>query len=75
MFECPGEAPAGGRQIPLLGYQYVDDLPILVNGPVEADPPTGDLDVGFVDEPAILWRVAAERAASISSGANPAEAG
>jgi hypothetical protein len=26
-----GEEPAGGRQIPFLGYQYVDDLPELID--------------------------------------------
>lgn len=31
MLERPGEEPAGGRQIPFLAYQHVDDLPELID--------------------------------------------
>jgi hypothetical protein len=51
--ESAGEEPAGGGGVPLLGQQYVDDLPVLVDGPVEVPPPAGDLDVGLVHEPPV----------------------
>jgi hypothetical protein len=31
----------------------IHDLAMLVDGSVEVGPPSGDLDVGFVDEPAV----------------------
>lgn len=34
VLECAGEESAGGRHVPLLGDQNVDDLPVLVDGPV-----------------------------------------
>ena len=37
----------------------VDDLAVLVDGPVDVAPAAGDLDVGLVDEPAVADRVAA----------------
>ncbi len=51
-FERPGEEPAGGRQIPFLGYQYVDDLTELIDRPIQIDPPSGDFHIGLVGEPA-----------------------
>ena len=59
MLECAGEESAGRRYVPLRGDQHVDDLPELVDRPVQIDPPAGDLDVGFVNEPAISWDVSA----------------
>jgi hypothetical protein len=44
-----GEEPPGGRQVPLLRDQHVDDLPVLVYRPIQIDPPPGDLDIGFID--------------------------
>ena len=38
----PGEQPAGGRSIPFLGYQYIDDLPGLIDRSVQIDPLPGD---------------------------------
>jgi hypothetical protein len=38
---------------PFLGEQDVDDLAELVDCPVQTDPPPGDFDVRFVDEPPI----------------------
>jgi hypothetical protein len=52
-----GEEPAGGRQIPLPRDQDVNDLPVLVDRPVQIDPSPGDLDVGLVHEPPVTWRV------------------
>jgi hypothetical protein len=45
MLESTSEKAAGGRQIPLLGYQDVDDLTVLVDRPIQTDPPPGNLDV------------------------------
>ena len=35
------------------GDEHVDDLPGLVDRPVHIAPPAGELDVGYVNEPAI----------------------
>jgi hypothetical protein len=41
----------------------------LVDRAVQVDPPTGDLDIGFISEPAITWRARRHgRAASINNG-------
>ncbi len=37
----------------MLGDEDVDDLAVLVDGPVDVPPHSGDLDVGLVDEPPI----------------------
>jgi len=52
-----GEEPAGGVAVPLLTQQYVDDLAVLVDRPVQVPPPAGDLDVGLIDEPAVAGGV------------------
>jgi hypothetical protein len=49
----PNEEPAGSGGVPLFGQQDVDDLPVLVDRPVQVAPPAGDLDVGLVDEPPV----------------------
>jgi hypothetical protein len=48
VFKGAGEESLDGRQVPLLGDQHVDDLPELVDGPVQIHPPPGDLGVGLV---------------------------
>lgn len=48
-----GEERSGGVQVPALGRQDLDDLAVLIDGPVQVVPCPGDLDVGFVDEPPI----------------------
>jgi hypothetical protein len=53
MGEGPGEEPAGGRQVPLLGHQHVDELPELVDRAGEIDPSPGELDLRFLEEPPI----------------------
>ena len=58
MLKGAGE-PVGGRQVPLLGHQDVDDLPALVDRSIQVHPSTGDFEVGFVDEPAVAWSVPA----------------
>jgi hypothetical protein len=42
VLEGAGEQPAGGRSIPFLGYQYIDDLPGLIDRSVQIDPLPGD---------------------------------
>jgi hypothetical protein len=59
VLEGAGAEPASGYQVPLLRDQHVNDLPILVDGPVQIHPAPGYLDVGFIDEPAIAGRVSA----------------
>jgi len=56
-----GEEPAGGRQVWLGRDQDVDDLPGLVHRPIQIDPPSGDLDIGLVDEPAVTGGVSSTR--------------
>jgi hypothetical protein len=64
------QAAAGGLGVALWGDAHVDDLPDLINGAVDIAPPTGDLHVGLVHEPAIPDQVAQGRAASASCGVN-----
>jgi hypothetical protein len=54
-----GEELAGGRQIPLLGHENIDDLAVLVDRPVQIDPATGNLDVGLIHKPTITCSVPA----------------
>jgi hypothetical protein len=46
------ESPCGGG-VALFGQQHVDNLPVLVDRPVEEPPSAGDLDVGLIDEPPV----------------------
>ena len=48
-----GEEPPCGGDISVLGDEHVNDLAVLVDGPVDVPPHSGDLDVGFVDEPPV----------------------
>jgi hypothetical protein len=48
-----GEEPAGGRLVALRRDQDVDDLPELVQRPIQVDRLPGDLGLGFVDEPSV----------------------
>ena len=57
--ECPGEERPSGGQVAPAGQPDVDDLPILVDRPVEVGPPSVDLDIRLVDEPAIPRNVPA----------------
>jgi hypothetical protein len=54
-----GKERRGGLQISLPGQEHVDDLPVLVDGPVDVSPGPGDLDVGLVNEPVTAHAVAA----------------
>ena len=54
-----GEECRSGPQVTLLGHEHINDLPILVNGPVDVSPGTGDLHIRLVDEPVTAYPVAA----------------
>ena len=54
--------------VPLGRDVHVDDLPVLVDGAVDIAPPAADLDVRFVDPPAIAYRPPEGLAASAHSG-------
>jgi hypothetical protein len=64
------EKSAGGRQIPPRGYQHIDDLPILIDCPVQIPPPPGDLYIHLVSKPTVSRDMPARRATSMSSGVN-----
>src|SRR5436309_670188 len=49
----PGEETPGRTAISPRGHIHVDDLPELVDRPVDVAPPTGHLDVSLVDPPAV----------------------
>jgi hypothetical protein len=53
------EEPSRGSGIASWGHLDVDDLAVLVDGPIEVAPPAGDLHVSLVDIPAIADRVPA----------------
>jgi hypothetical protein len=54
------EEPPRRDGIPLRRYQYVDDLPVLVDGAKDIAPHAGDLDIRLVDIPPITGVVAAK---------------
>ena len=56
----PLEEPAGRLAVPPRGRVHVDDLPELVDRPVQVHPPAGDLHVGLVDVPAVADPVPGE---------------
>jgi hypothetical protein len=64
------EEPARRVAVPPGGGADADDLPDLVDRPVQVDPPTGDLDLGLVYMPAVADPCRPNRAASASSGVN-----
>jgi hypothetical protein len=49
----PGEEVASSRQITLCRDQHIDNLADLIDGSVQVDSPAADLDIRFIDEPAI----------------------
>jgi hypothetical protein len=54
------EEPAGGVGVPTCRHEHVDDLPVLVDRPVDVAPHAVDFHVGFVDEPAVTGGVPSE---------------
>jgi hypothetical protein len=59
LLQRPGEEPASRRRIPLLAGQHVDDLPELVDRPVQVAPPTADLEIRLIHPPPVADRVPA----------------
>jgi hypothetical protein len=64
----PGEEPPGRRQVALFRQQDIDDLAMLVDGPVQVRPLAGDLEVGLIGEPPVAGQVPGCPAASMNSG-------
>src|ERR1019366_1586893 len=54
-----GEERSRRPEVTLLGHEHVDDLPVLVNGPVDVSPGTGDLHIRLIDEPVTTHAMAA----------------
>jgi len=52
------EETAGRGQVTLVGQQHVDDLPVLVDCPLQIHPAPSDADVRFVDAPAVAAAMA-----------------
>jgi hypothetical protein len=62
-FQCrqrPSEEPPRGVSVPAGRDEYVDDLPVLVDGSIHVPPHAVDLDVRLVDEPPVTRRVSGE---------------
>jgi hypothetical protein len=64
------EEPTGRLAVPSSAGVHVDDLPVLVDRPVQIHPPPGDLDVGLVHVPAVADPVPTEPGRVGQSGAN-----
>jgi hypothetical protein len=47
------EEPAGGGQIPFGGDQHIDDLAVLVDRPIQINPPPGDFHIRLIHKPTI----------------------
>jgi hypothetical protein len=65
-----GEEPAGGCQVAPIGWQHVDELAVLINGPIEITPLPGHLDVRLVSELPVTGSMTAGRAPSMNSRVN-----
>src|SRR5450759_1461253 len=63
-----GEECCRSSQITLPGYEHIDDLPVLVNGPIDVPPGPGDLHVGLIDKPVTTHDVAARPSRHIVGG-------
>jgi hypothetical protein len=70
VIESLGKELAGGRQVTILRHQYVDDLAILVDRPVQVDPAPGNLHIRFVDNHRKPGTCRQGRAALINNGVN-----
>ena len=66
-----GEECCRRSQITLLGHEHVDDLPVLVNGPIDVPPGPGDLHVGLIDKPVTTHDVAARPSRVDEQGREP----
>lgn len=59
LLKCLGEEPTGGRRIPFLCGEDVDDLAEPIDRPIQINPPTRDFDTSLIDKPSIPWGVLA----------------
>lgn len=59
-FQGASEEPASRRSVTAGRYQHVDDLAMLVDGPVHVPPDTVDLHIRFIHEPAVTRSAAGE---------------
>src|ERR1039458_2004820 len=66
-----GEEFCRSSQITLLRHEHVDDLPVLVNGPIDVPPGPGDLHVGLIDKPVTTHDVAARPSRVDEQGREP----
>jgi hypothetical protein len=66
-----GEECCRSSQITLPGHEHVDDLPVLVNGPIDVPPGPGDLHVGLIDKPVTTHDVAARPSRVDEQGREP----
>ncbi len=66
-----GEECRRSSQITLRGHEHVDDLPVLVNGPIDVPPGPGDLHVGLIDKPVTTHAVAARPSRVDEQGREP----
>ena len=57
--QCSSKEAPRGRQVTPRRQQDVDDLAMLIDGPVEIGPPAGDLHIGLVGEPPVTGSMAA----------------
>jgi hypothetical protein len=57
--EHRGEEHRRSPAVTFLGHEHVDDLPILIDGPVDVSPRAGDPHVRLIDEPVTPYAVAA----------------
>src|SRR5207253_8562317 len=57
--EISGEEPPRRSARAVRRHVHVDDLAVLVDGPVDVTSPAGDFHVGFVDKPPAADRVSA----------------
>ena len=55
----PGEEPPGSRQVTPTQQQNVNDLAVLIDGPIEIGPGASDLHICLVGEPAVTEGMAA----------------
>jgi len=49
--DCRTEELRGSLEVSPFGHENVDDLPVLVNGPIDVSPGPGDIQIGLVDKP------------------------
>ena len=61
----------GGLEVSLPGHEHIDDLPVLVDDPVDVSPGPRDLHVGLVNEPVTAHAMAAWSCCVYEQGSEP----